>query len=168
MIIFMAGFPFSGKSYVVDMVTDRLDKKIRVISPKTFLLGEARTEADRQLEMVSAWEVSLEDLDKHMKNINEIIIYDTACSSLVMETYFKKAKDLKHKIIYVFVQASLDTCAKRAGDSWLPEQVISKYTNNFEKSIKLFKSIADVTIVIKNDTDSPPDIVRMVNIIDGK
>jgi adenylylsulfate kinase-like enzyme len=172
MVIFMAGHPFSGKSFIVSMIKEALGTigiVPMVIDPKTFrdsnydILDE---DSKRDMNL-AAWEVSQEVLDEYVvDNMNDIIIYDTACASYQrMEPHFKHARDHNHKILYVMVTASLDVCKKRAGKNWLSEEVLKKYDVSFSVYTDQFSGLADKTVFIKNDFDRPPNINKVIEAV---
>jgi predicted kinase len=169
MIIFMAGYPKAGKSFVVDLICEKTDKDILVISPK-----ECRDdnyddldEDDKREMDISAWSASLDILWEQLKSTDdtEIIIYDTACASLnKMKPYFEGAKE-HHTVVYVFVQASLAKCKERAGSKWLPGEVVNSYTQRFKEDVKTFKELSDYTVIVKNNSDDVPNVDKIIGII---
>lgn len=154
MIIFVAGFPYSGKSFVVQKILDKISNCI-VISAKDFRPDEYDTlneEEQRELN-ISAWICSLEQLDKaitEFKN-DRIIIYDTSCASYdKMCDYFLYAKNKGHKVIYLYIHSSLEKCRERAGQKWFNKEVEDKYKSSFKISIPKLSAMADKHIIINN------------------
>ena len=170
MVIFMAGFPYAGKTFVLDKALEKIEKEVTVICPKDYRDNNYKNlEEEEQRQMnIAAWETSLEMLWESMQtNKNEeIIIYDTACASLKhMRPYFDGAKKYEHRVIYLYVNASLDLCAQRAGDSWLPIDVIKSYKNKFSESIKELARSADKHLIINNNSDKDPEVSKIIELL---
>lgn len=167
----MAGYPKAGKSFIVNLLCEKVDEDILVISPKDCrdenydkLDEEARREMD-----ISAWSVSLDMLWEQIQETDdsEIIIYDTACASInKMKPYFEGAIKKGHTVVYVFVQAYLSKCRERSGENWLPKEVVNSYTERFKHDVKEFRELSDYTVVIKNNSDEIPDITKLIGLID--
>lgn len=164
----MAGYPFSGKSHIAEILA-KLHPDINIINPKLLRPAEYEkmSEDDKRDCNLAAWEVSLEELEEAIvTRSDKITIYDTCCASFYkMEPYFVLAKQQRHKIIYVFVDSSLELCEKRAGSNWLPKEVIEKYDVNFGVSIEGLAKLADHTIVVKNQEDEP-DVTKIMRLIE--
>jgi predicted kinase len=168
----MAGYPYAGKSLVVQMLTIALRKHsypYDLIDPKE-LRDETYTnlnEEDKRDMNIAAWEISLEMLaEKISAPQNKLLIYDTACASYRgMEPLFKLACQKHHRVVYAFVDASLDLCKLRAGSEWLSNDVIEKYQVNFAESIeKLINWSSDYFIIKNNVQGSLPDISKLVRL----
>lgn len=168
MIIFMAGYPFAGKSHVARLLVDQLPYAASIIDPKTYRDDgyHALSEEDKRIQNLSIWDVSLELLNETIKASagNEITIYDTACASYdKMVPYFNAAKKCGHHVVYVFVKALLDVCAQRAGNEWLSDAVIDKYSRNFEANVQRFNQAAQKCFVLDNSSpDGQPDVSEIV------
>lgn len=164
----MAGYPFAGKSYVAQLLAEKLPR-VSLINPKTFRTDdyESLSEEDKRDQNLAVWEVSLDLLaDLKKEKDSEIFIYDTACANLErMRPYFQDARRFKHHVIYLFVSAELAKCKERAGKAWLPEDVIDKYTRNFETGASKFSSLAHKTFVVPNDTDAAPDLAKVISYV---
>ena len=170
MVIFMAGYPYAGKSYVARLLNVRFTQ-ICVIDPKTFRTDnyESLSEDDKREQNLAVWECSLDLLSDLMKDKDAVIIYDTACANLErMRPYFQDARIAKHHVIYLFVSADLEKCKIRAGDKWLPEDIIDKYTRNFEVGAPEFGKLAHKTFVVVNNQDTPPDVTKVIDYIDTR
>lgn len=167
----MAGYPYSGKSLVVDKIVESIPMDVIVVSPKDFRDEQqyATMDEDGKREVnIAAWSSSLDALWDlmHQYDDSEIIIYDTACASYSkMRPYFDEAKRLKHTIVYLFVHAPLTICKRRAGDDWLPKKVIDLYTVRFKGHVQDFANMSDFHIVIKNNTDRAPDVSKVTKIL---
>lgn len=172
MIIFMAGLPFAGKTFVVDSLLGKIKQDALVISPKDFREDnyEKLSEPDRREMDIAAWAGSLEYLwvQIQARNDGEIVIYDTACASLdKMRPYFEGAGKNRHAVIYVFVHAGIRTCRERAGEKWLPKEVIDSYKSRFKDSVEKFCEIADHHVVVKNNSSDDPDVSKLVNLVNS-
>jgi tRNA uridine 5-carbamoylmethylation protein Kti12 len=180
MICFFSGYPFSGKSFVIEELKKalleeiiRTSEDLLVVDPKKYRPDEYDTlsEEDKREVNISAWECSLEELKEVIEdNPNEhVIIFDTSCASYKrMSEYFTFAKSCKHQVVYVFVNARVETCERRAGNKWMGEVVIQKYKDSFKENIVKFKATADKTIVINNNADVAPDIRKLVAMVAHK
>jgi len=154
MIIFMAGFPYSGKTYVVDKLLE-LFPDIVVISPKFFRPDNYSelSEDDKREVNISSWSCSLDQLVSAIKEYNDkkVIVYDTSCASYdSMNNYFSLAKN-SHTVIYVYVNSNIKLCQKRAGSEWLSEEVVKKYINNFKTSISKLSKMSNKFFIIHNE-----------------
>lgn len=172
MIIFMSGFPFAGKSVIARAIASSLPAEAHnvLIDPKAFRCDdfESLNEENKRTENLSIWEVSLDLLAEQIKKLSNksILIYDTACASRTrMEQHFRNAKKANHKILYLFVQADLEKCAERAGDKWLPDDVVDKYIKNFEENVPAFKKMSDKMMIIQNNSDEKPNVSSIVEYV---
>jgi hypothetical protein len=82
-----------------------------------------------------------------------------------MRPYFEGASKKGHTVVYVFVQAGIRTCKERAGDKWLPKDVINSYRSRFKDSIEKFCNLADHHVVIKNNSNADPDVSKLVELV---
>lgn len=157
----MSGLPFSGKSYVVDLFVNNISLDVIIISPKDFIDKSLHNELseDEQTEVsIAAWEASLDLLWSliESKDNNQIIIYDTACTSYKrMFPYFDKAKTCGHMILFAFINANLSICEQRAGNKWLPGEVVKAYVTKITNNLPKFIKISDKYIVINNNSGVP-------------
>jgi tRNA uridine 5-carbamoylmethylation protein Kti12 len=183
MVIFMTGYPFSGKTFVVDKLVSELgednNKVIINLSPKSFydsiveadgVKEEELSETVRSEWMLSAWECSLERLKEFIEDCNpsDIIIYDSCCASVDnMLPYFKDAKECGHRIIFVLVICKLSLCKERAANK-LPDHVWKSYTQKFKVSISTLSKISDNVLVIENNIyNKTPDLSKIMEVIDA-
>jgi predicted kinase len=168
MVVFMAGFPFAGKTYVLGKaVTELTDLSIIIISPKDYRPKgyEKLTETQQREINLASWKCSLETLEGTIKSspIEEVIIYDTSCASLeAMSEYFEMAKKFKHKVFYVYVNAAKEIRMKRATAN-LPDEVMEKYKMNFKKSVPGLSKLADHAVVINNEVGL--DLSKLIRLI---
>lgn len=171
MIIFMAGYPFSGKTFVLDKIIEALDFDVSVVSPRDFIDKDEYEKLDEQRKQemnVAAWEASLDELwtQTQRDSDGEVIVYDTCCASLKkMRSYFEGAKAKKHTIMFVFVQAPLTVCKERAGEKWLPADVIELYKTRFKENLQEFILMADHYAIIKNSTNKTPDVSKVLRVL---
>lgn len=158
MIIFLAGYPFSGKSSFAHKLIEALPgRKIIHIDPKKLLPNEydSLSQEDQRNAMISAWEVANETLTNSMSEPDDtIIIFDTCASKITnMLQHFINARANKHAIVCCFVAATLDECKQRAGNKWPSQDVINNYAANFTDSLPKFKRASDKFFFLKNSTD---------------
>jgi tRNA uridine 5-carbamoylmethylation protein Kti12 len=172
MIIFLSGFPFAGKSFVVNEIVTKLPTSgpVIVIDPKQYRCDnyEELSEDQKRDENLAVWEVSLDALYEQIKKLSNrtILFYDTACACRSrMEPLFRDAKRAGHHVIYLFVSADLGRCEQRAGSKWLPQEVIDKYIKNFEENITEFKRVSHKMFIVNNDTDETPDVTAIIDYI---
>lgn len=164
MIIFMSGYPGSGKSFILDLLDKNIKEELYIISPKD-ILPDVDGEEEKREAMLAAWETSLECLwsEIHKNKNKDIIIYDTCCSSYnAMREYFIRAKKCGHCVVYVFVNADLDKCIEKSG---IDEGIFQKYKDNFSDNIPKFVELSDKQIVINNDHKGEPGISKLVETI---
>jgi len=162
--IFMAGYPFCGKSHVARLATEGFPEC--VIDPKKFRSDkyDTLTESEKREENLDVWEVSLDVLKECLEKDNPVVLYDTACASyLSMKPYFQLAKNYDRMVIYVWVDADLSVCKERASADWLPESVIDKYKKKFSISRPQLSEFSDGSLVIDNNDE--PDISGLREII---
>ena len=181
MVIFMTGYPFSGKTFVVDKLISELgeDNNTVVInlSPKSFydsvieaegVKEEELSETVRSEWMLSAWECSLERLKEFIEDChpNDIIIYDSCCASVDnMLSYFNDAKEYGHRIIFALANCKLSLCKERAADK-LPNHVWESYTQKFTISIPELSKISDSVVIIGNNIyNKTPDLSKIMEMI---
>jgi tRNA uridine 5-carbamoylmethylation protein Kti12 len=169
MIIFMAGYPFSGKSHVLREILNKLPtgRTVVVVDPKRCRTDHygLMSEEEKREENLAAWEVSLDLLIEQIKNaaLADIVVYDTACASLrSMKPYFEAAKKYDHKILYVFVRADLKACERRAGENWVPQDVLDKYVTKFEESVPTLAKMADARFIIENSQEVAPNVSKVI------
>lgn len=161
MIIFMAGYPFAGKSTLLEVFRQNLkqaDYEAIIISPKDYRTDDYETlDEDSKRDMnLAAWECSLELLAEQIKENKDdsIVIYDTSCASLYrMQDYFKLAKKYSHYVIYCYINADLLICENRADGKWFNSDIIDKYKMNFKESVPILTKLADKAIVINNNVE---------------
>jgi hypothetical protein len=171
MVIFMAGYPHVGKTFVVELLKAAIPE-IQVISPKLLLERDSDydklEEEERHKRSIAAWDVTLQYLQREAHaNSKDIFLYDSCCASYrVMDPFFRRLKKWKHKVLYAFVHASMDDIKARAGAKF-DEDVIDKYTRNFEESIAHLGKLADWNVVVKNVGDGRPDIGKLLKVIHG-
>jgi len=156
MVIFMCGFPFSGKTHILELLKKEYPDT-DVIDPKSYRDEEyPKLDEDGKREFnISAWQCSLELLQKTIENTkpDDLIAYDTACASDQMLDYMDFAKKYKHKVLVVYVNAKIDLCEKRAGKEWLSQEVVQKYKTNFKNNLLKFRKMADDFVIIDNNGD---------------
>jgi predicted kinase len=163
MVIFMSGLPYSGKSYVVDLLSRHLDNPV-IISPKDLRTDDYSSSNDEHKRCIdiAAWKVSLDLLYQSMKDKGSLIIYDTACASAnVMQKVFSDAKLMGHKVLYVFVNTDIDICKNRANGAWSDK--LDRYNDSFSVSIPILKKIATKMVIINNN--DKPDIDKLLSVI---
>lgn len=170
MIVFMAGYPYAGKSVVARNIVEQLPYAANIIDPKSYRDDkyDQMSEEDKRIQNLSVWEVSLDLLNETIKSTpdNEITVYDTACANYEkMIPSYNAARRSGHHIVYLFVYAPLETCRARAGDAWLSDDVIDKYRRNFEANVPKFKQAAHKDFVLNNGVDGDPDVSEPVDYI---
>ena len=166
----MAGYPFSGKSYIVELITQKSTKDILVINPKEYRGNnyDNLSSLEKREVNLSAWETSLDALRVIIRetNNNDITIFDTACASAdVMEGVFRDAKSAGHAVLLVYVNADIGVCEKRAGKERLSDDVMKKYETNIASSIKRLWKISDGKIIVDNNYNKEPDITVVLRYI---
>ena len=172
-VIFLAGYPYAGKSFVIDLLIKTISDDLIVISPRDFMdkgLYDDLPENEKREMNIAAWETSLDSLYDQIKanKNNQVIIYDSACASYKkMFPYFVDAKSSGHCVIYVFVDADLSICKKRAGDKWLSSSVIDAYTMRFKENVVRFAKLANKFIKIKNNSNDTPDVSKLIQVINN-
>ena len=168
---FLAGWPFAGKTYVLQKALFLLpENNIQIISPKKYIAElcppeeyEKKSEEERKEINIAAWECALDVLQEAIDK-NGTFVYDTACASYgVMWQYFKAARE-KHQVVYVYVKADLETCKKRAGNKWMSESVVKRYQVNFKESVPKLIKLAHKVIIIQNN-DGEPDVSKLIEVL---
>lgn len=160
MIIFTAGYPWSGKTELVREITSRLPKiKTILVDPVALRVPEYETlsKEDQEGVRIAAWQVAVDTVFKSISSEPDstLIIFDTCgAKSSVMEPLLAHAKLRNHTTFYVFVRATLQECSKRAGTKWPANDVIGGYIKDFTESVPRLKSTAKYFVLVKNSDDS--------------
>ena len=158
MLIMMAGHPFSGKTTFVDFLKKQLDEPVNHIDLKKWFLPEydKLSREEKTQNGLVAWEMSLEVLEKALKNEGGIIIYDTAAASREpMEDEMKLARKRGHTVYYIFIIATPKECEERAGNRWVGKDVIKRYYEKFKYTVPALKKRADYFFAIDNHSNLP-------------
>lgn len=159
MIIFTAGYPYSGKSELVREIVARLPKmKTVLVDPVSLRVPEydSLSQEDQASVRIAAWQVAMDTVFKAISSEPDstLIIFDTCgAKSSVMEPLVAHAKLRNHTTFYVFVRATLQECSKRAGPKWPTSDVINGYIKDFTESVPRLKSTAKYFILVKNGDD---------------
>lgn len=168
MILFTAGYPGSGKTELVKLITS--DKalvgkvKVNLVDPVLLRPPEyAQMSAeDQRAARLASWEVAQESLREAIATEPDttLIIYDSCAAKLkTMLPHFKLAKARNHTIFYVFMGSKVDECKARAGANWPPMDVISGYATDFGESAPRLRPLCTHFRFVKNNDD--PDRVIM-------
>jgi tRNA uridine 5-carbamoylmethylation protein Kti12 len=180
MIIFTAGYPFSGKTEFAKEILKAVGKKRKTlhIDPSTLRPPEydSMNEGEKTKTRITSWEVAQDMLIASLKTEDNdtIIIFDTcAAKTKTMLQHFVTAKAQKHTIIYAFVGAVMDDCRNRAGDKWPNHKIITGYASDFKESIPELRKASDKFFFIKNNDSDKTDLVNAASriakaIIDGQ
>jgi predicted kinase len=165
MIIFMAGYPFSGKSYVVGKLLELLpnDYHVVVINPKEYVSGNTEEEiADSKLY---AWEACLDVLESSIMNKDDrVVLFDTACATYgIMSKFFKLAKSQGRRVVYCFVSSPISLCVSRSNGSF-SSRIVEKYKEKFLVSIPKLSELADDVFVVENINKSV-DVSSLVGLV---
>jgi hypothetical protein len=169
MVIFMAGFPKSGKTFVLDLILSKLKKDVFVVCPVDFRqddYDESNEEKRRDIDL-AAWEASLDLLWEEVcgSDDSNIIVYDTCCASLgKMSPYFKGIRKKGHVIVYLFVKSSWEKCKERA-EAWLPKEVVNLYKDKFKYSIPGLCELSDHVVIVENNSDDVPDVSKIMKLV---
>lgn len=165
MVIFMAGYPFAGKSYVVGKLLELLPNEyhVVVINPKEYVSGSTKEEiSDSKLY---AWEVCLDVLESSIMNKDDkIILFDTACATYsIMSKFFKLAKSQGRMIVYCWVESLISLCISRSNGGFSGD-IIKKYKEKFSVSVSKLSELADTVVIIKN-INKNVDVSDLVNLV---
>lgn len=171
MILFTAGYPYSGKTELVKLITSKLDKSIKVILVDQALLRPPEyaqmSAEDQRAARLAAWEVTQEQMREVLvtEPNSTLIIYDSCAAKLkTMLPHFNLAKSRNHTIFYVFVGTKVDECKGRAGDNWPSTEVINGYAADFGESAPRLRPLCTHFKFIKNSND--PDKVMLKDAAD--
>lgn len=156
MILFMSGFPYSGKTTFAERLIKQLSNKLILhINPKDYypdnydkLLDEDRTDI-----AITAWEMSFETATKAIcQTPNRVlIIFDTCCSkSLQMRPLFMNSKLRGHNVLMVYLNATLDDRLSRIPekDADKFKELEDRYKNNFSSTLPELKPHVDNFYII--------------------
>lgn len=168
MILFTAGYPYSGKSELVKMITSSLDpKQVKVVHVDPALLRPPEynqmSPADQRAARLAAWEVSQETLTESIvtEPATTLIIYDSCAAKLkTMLPHFNLAKSRSHPIFYVFVGAKVDECKGRAGSNWPSVDVINGYATDFGESAPRLRPLCTHFKFVKNSNDPEKAVLK--------
>ena len=168
----MAGYPFAGKSVVAREIAEKLPYQSEIIDPKQFHTPEYEKmdEEGKRIENISVWEVGIDTLQKEIDKSSDsnIVIFDTACANRDrMAPLIQAARKKGHHTILLFVEASEESRMRRQGERQLPESVIDKYKESFERNIPLFSKMVHKVFCVGNDEDVPPVVNKIVEYIVG-
>jgi tRNA uridine 5-carbamoylmethylation protein Kti12 len=167
MIIFTAGYPFSGKTTFATELTKLLaGRKVIHIDPASFRPPEYDTisSEDQSRARIASWEVAQEQLtDSMVEPDGTIIIFDTcAAKAKNMLQHFVTARANNHQIMYVFMATTLTDCRKRSGSQWPSQEVIDGYARDFNESLPRLRKTSDRFFVIKNIDDEQASLKTAV------
>ena len=160
MIIFMAGYPSSGKSEFIKRLSGKLGKaKVVIVDPAALRPDEYDNLSDQEQvkARICSWEVASEMLQNTIKDEpnSTIVIYDTCAANInTILPHFTLAKARKHVVFYIFMAATVSECAKRAGDKWPEQRVIDGYARDFSISVPRLRGFSDRFFIIKNRDDA--------------
>lgn len=164
MILFTGGFPFTGKSEFVRLLTEQLNCEYVIIEPKEYYpQGYDKLPKDKQTKIATAaWEVCIEQVEKLIKSTpqSKVIIFDTTAKRLHhMRPLFVNARVRHHKIFYIIVAAAMTECADRAGTKW-EDKFEDDYANSFDITIPALRHLSDVFKIIPNHNDPDRTALR--------
>lgn len=157
MILFTSGFPYAGKSTLVQKLVEELDgKHVLHINPKDYYPDEFdNLTNEEQTEIATtAWEMSLETATKSICALpnKALIIFDTCCNkSLHMRPLFMNAKLRGHRVYLVYVHADLKNRSKRTDKDL--SKFEDKYRTNFLETLPILKEHADTFVTFSNNND---------------
>jgi hypothetical protein len=161
MILFTAGYPYSGKTELVKMIMNNLDPK----QVKTILIDQSllrppeypqMSPEDQRSARLAAWEVTQEQMREviAVEPNSTLIIYDScAAKHKTMSPHFNAAKAKNHTIFYAFVGAKVPECKSRAGTNWPSADIISGYATDFGESAPKLRPLCTHFKFIKNSND---------------
>ena len=159
MILFTGGFPYSGKTQFLDVLSTTISNMVECIRlcPKDFYPKNFSDlkEQERKDWAISSWETCLEDASEALSEHEDdtLIILDTAAAKFgKMSPLFMLARASEHTIVYAFIHASLEDRKLRTKDD--VEQFETYYAKSFKKSVPKLKELSDKFMLIKNPNDS--------------
>ena len=168
-VIFMAGWPKSGKSYIVAKLLKQLKgRDVEVVCPRDYLEEnfEQLEQEDKRANWLAAWRVGLDHLEEQILNStdDDVLILDTAAASAkVMQYYFTLANKKGHTTVYLFVTASKDMIKQRSGEEW-NEELYEKYRVAFDESIPVLRKEASKAFILNNENEPNIDkIMKFIN-----
>ena len=169
MIVFLSGYPKSGKSVIAAKLVN-LVSNVNLISPETYFSRHKLHEDSQREVAISAWEVSNDELHEAIDNTDNshIIIYDTCGSNLdqIMEVSHHARKD-GHDLIYVFIQCPIDLCISRSSAK-LSRELFIRYKEKFKAILPGIGSKCEKVIVIDNvKSQDEIDVNAIVEVIDA-
>jgi len=177
MILFTGGFPYSGKTKLIETLSTELKHKLVLhINPKRWLPDDYKTlyDEDKQIWNISAWELGLERAFLGITKMpnQALIVLDTAASRIdPLLPLIKDSKKRGHTVIYVYVHSSAADRKERASDqARLIEKLEIKYAADFKTAIPQMKSLADEFVIIKNESeqtllDGARNLAQLINTI---
>lgn len=166
MILFTGGFPYSGKSLLLDKLLenfnidseDGVQNALEVVRmcPKDLLPENHSTlpESEKSDWAISAWEMCIEETLEILEKYDNktLIIFDTAAAKVKrMRTLFSKAKKMRHTVIYAFIHADLVERKERTKIDL--EKFENYYRDSFKVTVPHLKMISDKFMLIKNPND---------------
>jgi hypothetical protein len=167
MIIFTGGFPYAGKTLLLDLLA-KVDKDsdpdseakisdswVR-ICPKDYYPDDFETmqDSDKSTWAIASWETCLEEVNDaiHKYDNNKLIILDTAAAKVKrMRPLFSTAKIKGHTVIYVFVHSDLADRKERTEEDI--DRYEKHYAEAFQVTIPHLKMLSDKFMLIKNSND---------------
>ena len=169
MIVFLSGYPKSGKSVIAAKLVD-LVSNVSLISPETYFSRHKLHEDSQREVAISAWEVSDDELHEAIDKTDNshIIIYDTCGSNSdqIVEVSHHAA-DHARLFIYVFVQCSIDLCISRSSAK-LSRELFLRYKEKFKAILPDIRNKCDKIVVIDNvKSQDEIDVNAIVGVIDA-
>lgn len=167
MILFTGGFPFAGKSLLLDKLLenfnveneeDGIQNALEIVRmcPKDLLPENHSTMPEKEKSdwAISAWETCIEETLETLEEYENktLIIFDTAAAKVKrMRALFSKAKKLRHTVIYVFVHSDLAERKERTKIDL--EKFENHYRNSFKVTVPHLKMISDKFMLVRNPND---------------
>ena len=170
MILFMSGFPKSGKSSFAELLVKNLDNKLCLhINPADYypdnfddLPQEEKTDI-----AVTAWEMSLERADKSITSLpnRALAIVDTCCSSaLNMRPLLLNAKVRGHDVFVVYIDTPLEKRIERTGDKNLTN-LEERYKKSFGEALPMLRKNSKEFIIVGNGSDGLSELDKYARIM---
>lgn len=144
----MCGYPKSGKSEFVDLMTE-IDDYIEVIRPSDFEKPDDENVSDTDWK-IGAWQYSLDLVIESLNenNDNTMIVFDTCgASPYSLDTIFNGASLAGHKTHAIYIDVPPEKCAERCDSD-----IVSKYEEKIPYALEFYQTSMDGYYTVEDGT----------------
>ena len=152
MFILTSGLPASGKSKAIDILS--IGRNWNVIRPSDWVPDNLSTlgAEDGRAYRIACWSLAIEKTKEAIARTSprEVIVLDSGNSKFnTVAMLIADAKTALHKVVLLFVHASVGLCLERNGD--LTESLLRDYVGRLKQSLPHYKRVCDLFLPVRNN-----------------